>query len=219
MSEKDEHRPLDEAVEPTESPEAELDAELAAVLDGEPDEATPHVRRKLIACLATIVGLLLVFALATYAISTLSVSVPNNYFETGSVEINLNDGKPVIDIDEFRFEPGMTVTKDFFLENRSTWAVYFKLYMTDVQGELADVLRITIADKAGNTLYQGTASELTRADAPVADEALEVDETREFTITFFYPREAGNATQGDDLSFTLCADAVQTKNNPNAQFD
>lgn len=196
---------------PIDDAELELDEE-------QDDEGAGHVTRKLIVCLATIVGLLLAFALATYAISTLTVSVPDNRFETGEVKINLNNGEPVIDVDEFRFEPGMTVTKEFTLENQSTWAVYFKLYMTDVQGDLADVLRITITDDS-TTLYQGTASALTRADAPVADEALAVDETREFTITFYYPREAGNATQGDGLSFTLCADAVQTKNNPDAQFD
>lgn len=70
----------------------------------------------------------------------------NNRFATGTVKINLNDGQPVIRENEFTFEPGMTVKKDFFIENESTVSVYYKLYLENVTGDLADDLLITIKD-------------------------------------------------------------------------
>ena len=47
---------------------------------------------------------------------------------------------------------------------------------------------------------------------------LAVGERKELTVLFHYPKEAGNATQMQSLSFRLMADAVQTKNNPSREF-
>ena len=43
-----------------------------------------------------------------------------------TVKINLNNGQPIISEHEFLFEPGMTVKKDFFVENMSTDSVYYR---------------------------------------------------------------------------------------------
>ena len=57
-----------------------------------------------------VIGLLaLCLCVTTVALVWESVAVKNNLFQTGSIQINLNDGKPVIDEHEFLFEPGMTV--------------------------------------------------------------------------------------------------------------
>lgn len=55
--------------------------------------------------------------ITTFALMWATVSVESNLFHTGSVKINLNDGKPVIEEHELLFKPGMTVKKDFFIEN------------------------------------------------------------------------------------------------------
>lgn len=196
---------IDDSIEIEELPETE-------------EQTEHHAPKKLIIAVATVLALLLALGIATYAISTLKVFVEENYFKTGSVDVNLNDGKPVIEAHEFIFEPGMTVTKSFFVQSISTWEVYYKLYMTDVKGELADVLIITVAD-GDNVLYQGTASDFTRSNTTLSTGTLQVDEKRDLTISFYYPRESGNETQSDDLSFTLWAEVVQTKNNPDALFD
>lgn len=216
MSDNNENRPMDDDI---------LDTPIDDSIEIEPlpeEEPTAHhVPKKLIIAVATVLALLLALGLATYAISRLEVAVNNNYFETGSIDLNLNDGKPVIEPDEFRFEPGMTVKKDFFIENpaaTSSGDVYYKLYLKDVKGELADVLVLTVAD-GSDILYTGTATNFTEANAKTADALLAVGETRTLTITFYYPREAGNDTQNDDLSFVLWARAVQTKNNPGKAFD
>ena len=68
-------------------------------------------------------------------------------------------------------------------------------------------------------LYQGTASELTKNKVIAADDELKINEKRTLRVSFVFPEEAGNIEGDPVLTFDLCADAVQTKNNPNRLFD
>ena len=165
-----------------------------------------------------VIVLALCLAITTFALIYESVSVEDNLFHTGGVKINLNDWKPVIRENEFLFEPGMTVKKDFFIENESTWDVYYKIYMDDVTGGLAKVLDVTIKD-GDKTLYHGTPAELNRKQVSTADEILKVNQKKTLTVYFHFPENAGNDAQSLDLTFTMCAEATQTKNNPNREFD
>ena len=83
--------------------------------------------RRLSGGIAIIVLLTICLAVTTFALVHVSVQVENNVFHTGTVKINLNDGAPVIREEEFLFEPGMTVKKDFFIENDSSGEIYYKL--------------------------------------------------------------------------------------------
>ncbi len=174
--------------------------------------------KKLTGGIVAIIILAICLAVTTFALVYATVSVENNLFRTGEVKINLNDGEPVIREHEFIFEPGMTVIKDFFIENESTWDVYYKIYLDDVSGGLADVLEVTIKD-GNKVLYSGTANELTRQNVIAADDTLKIGERRDLTVVFHYPESSGNDTQNLDLTFTMCAEATQTKNNPNKLFD
>ena len=112
----------------------------------------------------------------------------------------------------------MTVKKDFFIRNESTWDVYYRIYFDNISGGLADVLDVTI--KNGETvLYSGKPSELVRSSVPAAEDKLAVGERRELTVYFYFPKEAGNEAQISDFEFTVCAEATQTKNNPDKKFD
>lgn len=155
--------------------------------------------------------------ITTYALVLARVSVKENRFQTGVVDINLNDGQAVITEEEFLFEPGMTVKKDFFIENNSTCEVYYKLYFDKVSGGLADVLEITI-QKGDKILYRGTAASLNRANVAAADDVLGIGAKRDLTILFHYPEAGDNSGQNQTLSFELSATAVQTKNNDNKEF-
>lgn len=174
--------------------------------------------KKLTASIAAVIILTFCLSITTYALVRETVSVENNIFQTGTVQINLNDGKPVIEEHEYLFEPGMTVEKPFYIQNESTWAVYYKIYFDNVDGGLADVLEITILD-GDKILYQGTASSLTRQNVIAADDILLVGEKRNLTIRFHFPENSGNSAQNLKLAFDLCADAVQEKNNPDKDFD
>ena len=48
---------------------------------------------------------------------------------------------------------------------------------------------------------------------------LAVGQRRTLTMYFHFPEATGNSAQAKDLTFTLCADATQTKNNPQRLFD
>lgn len=179
--------------------------------------AETKTAKKLTGGIITIVILAVCLCITTFALVYETVTVENNLFHTGEVQINLNDGKPVIREHEFLFEPGMTVKKDFFIENDSTWDVYYRLYLDNISGGLADVLTITILD-GEKILYSGTANELMLQNVSAADDTLKIGQRRQLTAVFHYPEESGNNTQNLDLTFTLCAEATQTKNNPNKLF-
>lgn len=174
--------------------------------------------KKLTRAIILAVFLAICLCITTYALVMAHVSVKENRFQTGSVNINLNDGKPVIEEHEFLFEPGMTVKKDFFIQNESTCEVYYKLYFDKVTGGLANVLEITI-QKGDKILYRGTAASLNLTKVAAADDVLGVGERRELTIQFHYPEGADNSGQGHELTFDLCAKAVQTKNNEDKEFE
>ncbi len=174
--------------------------------------------KKLKNSVVAVVVLAVCLCITTFALLFSAVSVRDNLFHTGEAKINLNDGQPVIQENEFLFEPGMTVAKDFFVQNDGTWDEYYRLYFNDVSGGLASVLEVQIKD-GEKVLWSGTMTQLSRQNAVAADDVLAVGERRDLTIVFHYPEEVGNESQGLDLTFTMCADATQTKNNPNRLFD
>lgn len=173
---------------------------------------------KLTGGIIMIIILSLCLSVTTFALVYASVSLENNLFHSGEVEINLNDGKPVIQEHEFLFEPGMTVKKDFFIENKSTLDVYYKLYLDNVVGGLKDVLNVTIKD-GEKVLYSGSASQLSRQNVVAVNDTLKINQRKMLTIYFHFPESAGNEAQNLDLSFNLYGEATQTKNNPNKLFD
>ena len=174
--------------------------------------------KKLTRAIILAVFLTICLCITTYALVMAHVSVKENRFQTGVVDINLNDGKPVIEEHEFLFEPGMTVKKGFFIKNESTCEVYYKLYFDKVAGGLANVLEITI-QKGDKILYRGTAASLNRANVAAADDVLGIGAKRDLTILFHYPEAGDNSGQNQTLSFELSATAVQTKNNDNKEFE
>lgn len=177
-----------------------------------------NISKKMTGSIMLTVILSICLCITTFALVYATVSVDNNLFNTGKVEINLNDGNPVIREHEFLFEPGMTVKKDFFIENNSSWSVYYKLYFDHVSGGLSDVLEIAVKD-GENTLYEGTASTLNRVDVQAVEEMLQVGEKKILSVYFHFPENRGNDTKNLTLAFDMSADAVQTKNNPERVFD
>lgn len=80
-----------------------------------------------------------------------------------------------------------------------------------MSGGLSDVLQIRIQD-GDRVLFEGTAESLSRKNVIAADDVLKIGERRTLTAYFHFPEETGNQAQDLTLSFDLCADAVQTKN-------
>ncbi len=181
----------------------------------------PSTRKRLTGGVLAVILLALCLVVTTYALVYYSVEIKDNYFKTGEVKINLNNGNAIINKTEFLFEPGMTVNKEFFIKNESTEAVYYRLYFKDVKGGLAKVLQVTIQDATGVVLYSGTLAELTLSkdnNIAAANDQLKVGEQRNLTMSFYFPRETGNTAQDQNLTFIFCAQATQVRNNPDKTF-
>ena len=159
--------------------------------------------------MVTVVALSICLCITTSALVLSIVSIDDHLFSTGGIDIDLNGGKPVIEEHEFIFEPGMTLVKDFYIENKSTWDVYYKIYFDDISGGLSDVLEIKIRDE--RKICAGKPSKLTRQMVSSADDILSLNEKRNLKIELNYPEESLNSTQGLTLAFTLCRCSTNEK--------
>lgn len=194
--------------------------------------AKDNITRRLRINVAIIILLAVCLCITTFALVS-SLWVRDNLFSTGNVDIeiwgqyyNKNDENPntkIINVDDFIFEPGMTVKKPAYVTNVGIGDAYYKIYFDDIEGELADVLEVTIKDgytdtDTGKVLYSGKLSALNENNAIVAEDEIKAGAQKVYTVFFHFPKDAGNDTQGKWLSFTLKAKAVQTKNNPDMKF-
>lgn len=197
------------------------------------NNAKSNIPRRITINIVTIIILALCLCITTFALVS-SIWVKNNIFETGYVDIDLwgqyyeatkttdNPDKSIIREGDFLFEPGMTVERPAIVTNKSSDPVYCKLYFTDIDknGKLADILEITIKD-GEKVLYKGKASQFTgtNADSMALDKTkIAVGAQKEYTVLFHYPKDEGNSGQGQWLSFTMKAEAVQVRHNGNAEF-
>ncbi len=174
--------------------------------------------RKLTVGVCILIVLTLCLCVTTFALVYSSISVDNNLFKTGKVSIDLNGGEPIVEENEFSLRPGITVEKEFYIQNNSTDSVYYKLFFEEVGGSLADLIEIRIL-YGGKILYTGTASSLSKDTVAAADDILAIGEKRTLTAVFHLPEDTDNAKKSGYLSFDLCAEAVQSKNNPDREFD
>ncbi len=175
--------------------------------------------RRLTLRIVLVVLLCLLLSIASFAAGYYLYRVSDNQFQTGTIDIDLNGGAPVITAGEYLFEPGVTVEKEFYIQNNSTWAVYFRLFFEEDAGALGDILLVTLLDADGTELHTGRLNDFTDRQNPIYQGELAVDQRRVMTLRFHFPEEAGNRWQAEELEFRLSAVAVQTKNNPDKEFD
>lgn len=186
------------------------------------------IQRKLI---LGIVGIILVacgLCVTTFAIVNSAIHI-NNTFSTGAVKINLiyekeNEEGAIISGSEL-FEPGKTITRTIKIENAGTAAAYYRMYFKNVNGELADTVKVLIKETGNNgvVLCDGTMLSLVKDDkgqvngAAVKTSTLAIGQTRDIEISFIFPAEVSIGA-GSVLTFEIGADAVQSENNTNKEF-
>ena len=188
-----------------------------------------NTKRKAYQSLIIIFILVVMLAATTYAIAISFVSVDDNRFETGDVEIEINDGKAIFDDANLKIEPGYRLVKTFTVKNTGTADAYYRLYLENVEGGLQDSLIFSFYEgdvksslaNSGSTVapvLTGVASELTKSDVAQGIGKLEKGEEKTFTVMVKMTESAGNTYQGGYISFNLTAEAVQSKNNPDRVF-
>ncbi len=177
-----------------------------------------NTKKKTAASLVTILALLFMLVLTTYALVASFVSVDDHLFETGTVDIELNGGKTIFDGSDLNTEPGYSVVKDFTVENKGSAAVYYRLYLENVEGPLQEVMTFSIYD-GDKLLFTGKAKEFNQEHYCQGDSPLSAGETRTLTAVVNIEESVGNAYQTDGITFDMTVDAVQAKNNPNQVFE
>ncbi len=187
-------------------------------------------RKRLTGGIVAVILLTICLVVTTYALVCYTVYVPNNIFHTGKVDIELNEGKPVIGPgapiypgDEnvsSLFEPGMRVVKKFFIRNQTQWDCYCRLYFSvdekNSDMALAKALQVTVKDSDQNVLYSGTMSQLeskNNGTFVLKGNKTILEGKNWYTMEFYLPGSIGNEVQKQELYFDICADATQMKNN------
>lgn len=176
-----------------------------------------NLKKKLTVMIVTVVLLSLGLAITSFALASSIAQVRNNRFAMSmGVELAINDGQPVVDVTDMVYEPGGTYVSEFSIANLGTFDVWYRVYFTDVNGALKDYITVTIKEADGTVLCKGTMSEL--SSDKVAVSSLAAGEKKTLTIEFYFSSEAGNAAQGQSVSFNITANATQKQNNPNKDF-
>ena len=175
------------------------------------------LKRKLNIMIVTVVLLSLGLTVTSFALASSIALVRNIRFTMSmGVELTINDGKPVVDVTDMVYEPGGTYVSEFPIANLGTFDVWYRVFFTDVNGALKDYITVTIKEADGTVLCKGTMSEL--SSDKVAVSSLAAGEKKTLTIEFYFSSEAGNAAQGQSVSFNITANATQKQNNPNKDF-
>ena len=179
--------------------------------------------KELFKSIVIVILLVLGLAVTSYALASETISIEDHRFNTGIIKINLNDGKvlrfkDVNGNDISAFEPGMTVVSDFFVKNEGTGDMYYRIYFSNVEGDLVNVIKVTIKDK-DRVIYSGNMKDMDRVHTSAVDDILHINETKTLTIVFELDSNADNSYKSKSLSFNLTAEGTQVRNNPNKEFN
>lgn len=172
---------------------------------------------RIVGPMAIVAVLLIVWSAATLVLAQHQVTVGENAFTNGVLKINLNDGKPVFD-EEILFEPGMLIRRNFTISNEGNIDVIYRLWMSEIEGTLAEDLQVEIKD-GKKMIFSGILEDFMEEKTVGSNAVLLANETKELTIEIFLPEDSGNDMQGTAVSFRLNYDATQKEGNPNKDYE
>lgn len=178
------------------------------------------LKKKLTLMIVTVILLSIGLTVTSFALASSIAQIRNNRFAMSmGVKLTINDGNP-IDVTDMIYEPGGTYKSEFSIANLGGFDVWYRVYFTDVEGALKDYITVTITEFKGTPdekiLCEGKISELSSNKVNVSTLAEGMKST--LYIEFYFSPEAGNAMQGQSVSFNITADATQKKNNPEKIF-
>lgn len=173
-------------------------------------------KQKLIVTAAAVVIALLGIVVSSAVFSVNVVSEKDVRLSQGSFNIVLNDGKPVLG-EDILFEPGMTIRKDFTLENKGTTNSFYKIYFSELPMEVAELIHVSILDGT-QTLSSATLYEMTKENAIIMNDNLLAGEKEVFTLCLELGEEIENVEQGMEYVLDMFVAAAQRDNNPEAEF-
>lgn len=125
----------------------------------------------------------------------------------GIYKLNLNNGQPVVDVSDGTFAPGMKLSRNFFIENISDEVVDFRLYFTNINGKLKDILLFKIKD-GDNIIAEGKMTDFTKRSSTRRMGTLNAHEKKFYLIEFYFPTNVNNDYKKANIEFDLQAIGV-----------
>lgn len=175
------------------------------------------LRNKLKIMIVTVILLSLGLVGTSVALASSIAKIRTNHFTMSmGVELELNEGKPVVDMSGVVFEPGGTYISEFPISNLSSFDVWYRVYFTDVKGKLKDEVHVKVTEEDGTILCDGMIAELDSGKVIVS--SLLAGEEKILKIEFTFSKTADNTNQGETVMFNVTADATQKQNNPHMDF-
>ena len=175
--------------------------------------------RKLTALIIAIVLLACGLCVTTYALVDSIVTIKNNKFSMSmGVALKVNNGDPILGVDDIVFEPGGTYTTEFPVSNLGTFDIWYRVYFTGVEGELKDYVTVTVKEinEDGEFVFgKAKLSEFT-ADKVLKSYITTTEREKKVSIEFYFSPELDE--QGGLVSFDIKVDATQMPNNPFGDF-
>lgn len=152
------------------------------------------------------------FSLSSYNLTTYQQKEYSFEFLIGTIDINLNDGRPIINENEILFIPGICYKKDLWVKNDSTYTVQYGFYLSEIKGNFNGLL-ITLKDNNNIIIYSGKVIEFTKDNISYYYETIDIDQRINLSVTFELPTETGSAYKNTNISFVLNCKAIPFKNN------
>jgi len=174
------------------------------------------LKKKLNFMIVTIVLLVCGLTVTSLALASSIAQVKENRFTMSmGVELNINNGDPVVDVTDVQYEPGETYKSEFPISNLGTFDVWYRVYFTDVKGELKDYITVTVKEQDGTVLCSGIMSQLSYDKSVIS--SLKAGEEKTLYIEFYFA-PADNVLQEKMVYFNITAAATQKQNNPGKDF-
>ena len=174
--------------------------------------------RKLTALIVVIVLLVCGLCVTTYALVDSIVTIQNNKFSMSmGVALKVNDGNPILGVNDVLFEPGATYTSEFPISNLGSFDIWYRVYFTGVEGALKDYITVTVKEiREDGELVLGKAmmSEFTADKVLTSD--ISAGKEKNISIEFYFSPDL--EVQGGLVSFDITVDATQKPNNPFMDF-
>ena len=161
--------------------------------------------------------LIVAWGTTTAVVAAYQMAVNENALTTGVLKVNLNDGKPVFE-EDIKFEPGMIIQRKFTIANEGNVDVIYHLWFAEIEGDLAKELTVEIKD-GKRRIFEGVLEDFMEEKIDSTNATLLAGETKELTIIFTIPEEAGNNVRGKEVTFRLNYEATQKDGNPNKEFE
>ncbi len=162
--------------------------------------------------------LLAVMAFTVSALIQPVAIVRNNHIETGKVQLEINDGKPVFLSSDLNLAPTESIRKALNLQNKSTVPVYYRIYFETHDGDLDRLLTISLYQD-GQEIFTKKASEWTFQSPYTAEQAIEAGETVHYEVKATMATNVTNLGQDLFWKFDIISEGVQVRNNPEKQFE